>query len=137
MGKLKQQNKDKHAGKTTTAHLMKLNSTKACEIEKDPLSFHTNAIAYLMKWFNFSDENYLKQNECLSLSCEIEYEELWKAVAVLRFQPMVIMDELNEHFTTAQPYIADLMQMLSSKYMSVGEKWVEVCSHSKCHCPIL
>jgi hypothetical protein len=29
------------------------------EVEKDLLSFYTNAIAYLMKWFNFSDENYL------------------------------------------------------------------------------
>jgi hypothetical protein len=29
---------------------MKLNSTKAREVEKDLLSFYTNAIAYLMKW---------------------------------------------------------------------------------------
>jgi hypothetical protein len=65
------------------AYLMKLNSTKAREIEKDLLSFYTNATAYLMKWFEFSDENYLKNIECQSLSREIEYEELRKTVAVL------------------------------------------------------
>jgi hypothetical protein len=41
---------------------MKLNSTKVREVQKDLLSFYTNAIAYLTKWFNFSDENYLKMH---------------------------------------------------------------------------
>jgi hypothetical protein len=86
-GKLEQRNKDKYVGKTTEVYLMKLNSTKAHEVEKDVLSFYTNAIAYLMKWFNFSDKDYLKHNECISLSHEIE--------CMLRFQPMVIMDELH------------------------------------------
>lgn len=67
MGKQKQK-KDKHTGYTTVAYLMKL---KACIGEKEPLSFHTNATAYLMKWFNFSDENYFTQNEHLSLACEM------------------------------------------------------------------
>jgi hypothetical protein len=49
-GKLEQRNKDKYVVKTTEAYLMKLNSTKAHEVEKDPLSFYINAIAYLMKW---------------------------------------------------------------------------------------
>jgi hypothetical protein len=82
---------------------MRFNSTKAREIEKDLLSFYTNAIVYLMKWFNFSDKNYLKHFECLSLSRQIEYEELRKTVAVLRFQPMVIVDELYKEFTTFNP----------------------------------
>jgi hypothetical protein len=47
-GKLKQRNKDKYVGETTEAYLMKLNSTKAREAEKDPLSFYTNSIAYFM-----------------------------------------------------------------------------------------
>jgi hypothetical protein len=116
-GKLEQRNKDKYVGETTEAYLKKLNSTKAREIEEDLLSFYTSAIAYLMKWFNFSDENYLKHTECLSLSREIEYEGLRKTVAVLRFQPMVIMDELYEEFATVQPYIANLMQMASFEDM--------------------
>jgi hypothetical protein len=58
-GKLEQRNKDKYVGETTEAYLTKLNSTKTREAEKDLLSFYTNAIAYLMKWFNFSDDNYL------------------------------------------------------------------------------
>jgi hypothetical protein len=90
-GKLEQWNKDKYVGETTEACLMKLNSTKTREAEKDRLSFYTNAIAYLMKWFNFSDKNYLKHIECLSLSREIE--------CVLRFQPMVIMDEFYNSST--------------------------------------
>jgi hypothetical protein len=57
-GKLEQRNKDKYAGETIDAYLMKLNSSNTREVEKDPLSFYTNAIAYLMKWFNFSDDNY-------------------------------------------------------------------------------
>jgi uncharacterized membrane protein (DUF485 family) len=96
-----------------------------------------NVIAYLMKLFNFSDENYLKHIECLSLSRELEYEELRKTVAVLRFQPMVIMDELYEEFTTVQPYIANLMQMESFKDMSVEEKWMKVCSHQEVPLPSL
>jgi hypothetical protein len=66
-GKLEQWNKNKYDAETTKAYLTKLNSTMARKIEKDLLSFYTNAIAYLMKWFNFSDENYLKHIECLSL----------------------------------------------------------------------
>jgi hypothetical protein len=62
------------------------------------------------------------------LSREIEYDELRKTVAVLRFQPMVVMDELYEEFTTVQLYIAYLMQMASFKDVSVGEKRVKVCS---------
>jgi hypothetical protein len=128
-GKLEQRNKDKYVGETTVTYLMKLNSTKAREVEKDLLSFYTNAIAYLMKWFNFSDKNYLKHIECLSLSREIE--------CVLRLQPMVIMDELYEEFTTVQPYIAYLMQMTSFMNMNVGEKWVKVCSHQEVPLPNL
>jgi hypothetical protein len=78
--------------KQTEASLMKPNSMKATKVEKDLPTFHTNALTYLMKRFNFSDKNYLKHTECLSLSCEIQYEELHKAVAMMRFQPMVIMD---------------------------------------------
>jgi hypothetical protein len=48
-GKLEQWNKDKYVDETTEAYLTKLNSTKAREVEKDLLSFYTNAIAYLMK----------------------------------------------------------------------------------------
>jgi hypothetical protein len=81
-----------------------------------------------MKWFNLSDDNYLTNNECLSLSCEMKYEELWKAVAVLRFQPIVIMNEMHEEFITAQAYIANLIQMLSFKDISVAEKWMKVYS---------
>jgi hypothetical protein len=73
------------------AGLMKLNSMKATKVEKDLPTFYTNALTYLMKRFNFSDKNYLKHTECLSLSCEIEYQELQKAMAMMRFQPMVIM----------------------------------------------
>jgi hypothetical protein len=62
-GKLEQRNKDKYVGETTEAYLMKRISTKAQEVEKDLPSFYTNAIAYLMKWLNFSDENYL--SHCL------------------------------------------------------------------------
>jgi hypothetical protein len=54
----------------------------------------------------------------------MEYEELQEAVAVLRFQPMVIIDELCEEFTTVQPYIANLMQVANFD-MSVGENWVK------------
>jgi hypothetical protein len=118
-------------------NIMKLNSTKARETEKDLLSSYTSAITYLMKWFNFSDEKYLKHIECLSLSREIEYEELRKTVAVLRFQPMVIMDELYEEFTTVQPYIANRMQMVSFEDISFGEKWVKVCSHQEVPLPNL
>jgi hypothetical protein len=71
------------------------------------------------------------------LSREIEYEELRKTVAVLRFQLMVIMDELYEEFTTVQPYITNLMQMASFKDMSVGEKWVKMCSHQEVPLPNL
>jgi hypothetical protein len=136
-GKLEQRNKYKYVAETTEAYLMKLNSTKAREVQKDLLSFYTNSIAYLTKWFNFSDENYLKYIQCLSLSREIEYEELRKTVAVLRFQPMVIMDELYEEFTTVHSYIANLMQMASFKDMSVGEKWVKVCFHQEVSVPNL
>jgi hypothetical protein len=48
-GKLEQRKNDKYVGETT----------EAGEIEKDLLAFYTNAIAYLIKWFNFSEENYL------------------------------------------------------------------------------
>jgi hypothetical protein len=119
-GKLEQRNKDKYVGETTEAYLVKLNANKAREIEKDLLSFYTSAIAYLMKWFNFSEENYLKHIECLSLSREIEHEELRKTVAVLR--PMVIRDELYEEFATVQPYTANLMQMANFEDMSFGGK---------------
>jgi hypothetical protein len=60
-----------------------------------------------MKWFNFSDRNYFKHIECLSLSYEIEYEEMWMVEAVLRFLLMVIMDELHEELITVQYYIAN------------------------------
>jgi hypothetical protein len=90
---------------------MKLNLTKAHEGQKDLLSFYTNAITYLMKLFNFSVKNYLKHTECLSLSHKVEHKKLQKTVVVLRFQLIVIMDELYEHFTTVQPYIANLMQI--------------------------
>jgi hypothetical protein len=50
---------------------------------------------------------------------------------------MVIMDELYEEFTTVQPYTANLMQMASFKDMSVGEKWVKVCSHQEVPLPNL
>jgi hypothetical protein len=136
-GELEQWNKNKYVAETTETYLMKLNSTKAHKIEKDVLSFYTNAITYLMKWFNFSDKNYIKHIECLSLSHETEYEELWKTVAVLRFQPVVIMDELYQEFTTVQPHIANLMQMASFKDMSFGEKWVKVCSHQEVPLPNL
>jgi hypothetical protein len=62
-GKLEQRNRDKYVAETTEAYLMKLHSNKAREVEKVQLSFYTNAIAYLMKWFNFSVENYL--SHCL------------------------------------------------------------------------
>jgi hypothetical protein len=52
---------------------MKLNS----KLRKTCCLLH-NAIAYLMKWFNFNDNNYVKHIECLSLSREIVYEELQK-----------------------------------------------------------
>jgi hypothetical protein len=45
------------------------------------------------------------------------------------------MDLLYEEFTTVQPYIANLMQMTSFKDMSVGEKWVKVCSHQEVPLP--
>jgi hypothetical protein len=89
--KLEQRNKDKYGGKTTEAGLMKLNSMKATEVEKDLSTFYTNGLTYLMKRFNFSDKNYLKHIECFSLSCEIEYEERQKAMAMMGFKPMVIM----------------------------------------------
>jgi hypothetical protein len=136
-GKLEQRKKDKYVGETTEAYLMKLSSTKTRKIEKYPLSFYTNAIAYLIKWFKFNDENYLKHIECLSFSAEIEYEELQKTVALLRFQPMVIMDDLCEESTTVQPCIANLMQMTGFKDMNVGEKWVKVCSHQEVPLPNL
>jgi hypothetical protein len=47
--KLEQRNRDKYFGETTEAYLMKLNSNKAREVEKDLLSSYTNAIAYPMK----------------------------------------------------------------------------------------
>jgi hypothetical protein len=55
-----------------------------------------------------------------------------KFTAMLRFQPMVITDELYEEFTTVQPYNANLMQMASFKDISVGEKRVKVCSRQQC-----
>jgi hypothetical protein len=88
-GKQEQKKKDKHTGYTTDAYLMKLNSTTACKGHKEPLSFHTSAIAYLMKWFNFNYKNYLTHNECLSR--QMKYEEPCKAAALLRFQPTVNM----------------------------------------------
>jgi hypothetical protein len=66
---------------------MNVNSAKTLKAVKDPLS-------YLMNCFHFSDENYLKHTECLSLACETDNEKLQKSVAVLRFQPTVITDVL-------------------------------------------
>jgi hypothetical protein len=45
-GKPEQQNKDKYVVETTEAYLMKLNSTKAHEVEKDLLLFYTNALTH-------------------------------------------------------------------------------------------
>jgi hypothetical protein len=52
-------------------------------------------------------------------------------LAVLRFQPVVVMDELYEQFSTVQLYIANLMQMASFKDVSVGEKWVKLCPNQE------
>jgi hypothetical protein len=80
----------------------------------------------LMKWFSVSDKNYLKHIECLTLSCDVEYEGLWMYVVVLRLHPMVTMDELHEAFTIVKSYIANLMARF--KDTSVREKWVKVSS---------
>jgi hypothetical protein len=58
------------------------------------------------------------------------------AVAVLRFQVMVIMEQLYEEFTSLQPYIANLMHMASFKDMSIGERWMKVYSHQEVPLPI-
>jgi hypothetical protein len=65
-----------------------------------------------------------------------EYEELWKTVVVPRFQPMVIMDQLYEEFTTVEPYIANLNKMASFKDPNAEDKWEKAYSHQKCQCPI-
>jgi hypothetical protein len=47
--------------------------TRKTEYSQDPVNgqwpavFYTNAIAYMVKWFNFSGENYVKRVEYLSL----------------------------------------------------------------------
>jgi hypothetical protein len=93
-GKVEQRNKNKYVWETREVYLMKLNWIKLRKVEKDLLSFYTNTNAHLMKWFNSSDESHVKHIEYLSLIREMEQRKLRKGVAVLRFQPMVVMDEL-------------------------------------------
>jgi hypothetical protein len=110
---------------------MKLNSTKVRTFEEVLLSFCTNAIEYLTKWFYFSDEYYIKHVDCVSSPSETVYEEVPKSVTVLRFQPMVNMNEVYEEFTVVQTFIANVMQMASFKDMSVGENWANMRYHQE------
>jgi hypothetical protein len=85
------------------------------------MSFWTNAKACTVKWYKFTDQNYIAHIERLTLSHEAAYRALRKNVAVLRFQPMVIRDELYKEFAAVQPYIANSKQMAIFKVMGVGK----------------
>jgi hypothetical protein len=84
-----------------------------------------------MKWFNFSDKNYVKHIECLGLSREADYVELRKVVAGLRFQSTVIMYEPYKKFMEVQPYFNNLTKMASFEDVSGGEMRVKVFSHKE------
>lgn len=74
-----------------------------------------------MKWFNFNDKNYVKHVLCLGLSREVQYEDLRKAVAVLKFQPTIIMHESYEEFTEVQPYVNNLRDISFSNQNVHGD----------------
>jgi hypothetical protein len=124
-GKLELRNKDKYFGETT--NIMNLNSTNVCKTEEDLMSFYTNSVAYLIKYFSFRDESYLKHVD----RSAVKYEKPRKIVAMLRFQPLVIMSELYEVLITVEHRIPSMMQVAGVQDVRLGKKWVKAYSYQQ------
>lgn len=75
--KLTQREKDRFFGLETSTLLQQFPTAQATVIEQDFL-------AYLNKWFDFTDVNYLKHISCLAIKQEFSFQDLRGAAEALK-----------------------------------------------------
>ncbi|MGH0142044.1 UNVERIFIED_CONTAM: hypothetical protein FKN15_075305, partial [Acipenser sinensis] len=88
--------------------LKKFPASQATSIKEDFLIFYQYAFTYLTKWFDFSDENHLKQLLCLALNKEFNFSELCEAVEALRMSTKLDMDALYDEFCVVLPCLKEI-----------------------------
>lgn len=125
--KLEQRLKDHFFGFETSTILQKFPTTQATAIENDLLNFYDKAVTYLNKWFDFSDQNYLKHISCLAVNREFSFQELCGAAEALNMSKQLDMDQLYDEFSVMLPR----MRELAVKKDPVASKWTTLLKHAK------
>lgn len=103
-----------------TNQLLDKSSKKKC-ILKDFNNFLQNAIDYLNKWFDFSNDNWLKYVKCIQINDKIVYQDICKLIEKLNLVEMLTlnMDSLYEECRV----VNILMETLKEPIQNVCEKW--------------
>ena len=106
--KLEQRLKDRFFGFETSTLLQKFPPAQAAAIENYLLKFYERATAYLKKWFDFSDQNYLKHVSCLAVKSEFSFQELCGAAEALNLSTQLLdMDLLYDEFSIMLPRLRE------------------------------
>lgn len=87
--------------------------------------FYQRVLAYLNKWFDFTDGNYLKHISCLDFKREFRFQDLRGAAEALKMSIKLDMDQLFDEFCVILPR---LKKSAATTY-PVATKWTPLLKH--------
>ena len=121
--KMLQRKQDNFFGYQTKQLMDKQLPAQKSKQQEDFLKFYDSVIAYIDKWFDFSQENVMVKQKPIGLFEELSFTDLEHAVAALKLTEMVSPDQLYEEFCTSWEEIQKARQ---DRTKSTDEKWAAV-----------
>ncbi|CAL9696647.1 unnamed protein product [Knipowitschia caucasica] len=117
--KLQQRYSDSFFGMETSALLQNIPNQEARKIKTELANFYTSALAYLEKWYDFSDGNYQKHVASLSLKSQFNFSQLCDAVEILQLKSKINLDDLYEEYCSTMSYQLGIVE----RKVPVPERW--------------
>lgn len=121
--KMCQWKQDSFFGYQTKQLMDKQVSEQKSKQQEDFVKFCDSVIAYIDKWFDFSQENVMVKLKPIGLYEELSFTDLEHVVAALKLTETVNMDQLHEEFCASQE---EMQKARQDTTKSTDEKWASV-----------